>query len=361
MIRIDEIYNHTFWPWIKQNRPGRRLFFCDPFGHTDPEHLFNLGRDYDETGFVFCHDQEPIQLESHRLLFESVFDRNMDLVNDFNGTIVVSELGENVDKLCDAYSWRPVYYFFHAWACLDWYRGYDRTFLFPEPKDRPPASHTFMSPNRIVGGERDHRVLFLYHVIRNNLGHNHVSAPAVCPVEHQAIVDIAQRYINTYADIPQVLTGANLPWLFEHEQTQQMTSCWLGNFAEATASLIYVPTETVYFGRRTHITEKTFKAIALGMPFILVAAAGSLDYMRRYGFRTFGDVWDESYDNETDDIKRLESVANLLKDLDSLSDRERHQIQSHVLPAVEHNWNHFYHGGLEKILWPELVSMLNDI
>jgi hypothetical protein len=361
MIRIDEIYNHTFWPWMQIHRPGRRLFFCDPFGHTDPQHLVNLGRYHDETGYVFCHDQEPVQLESHRLLFEAVFERNMDLVSNFNGTVVVSELGENVDKLCNTYSWRPVYYFFHGWACLDWYRGYHRTFLFPHPSHRPPATRTFMSPNRIVGGERDHRVLFLYHVMRKGLHANHVSAPAICPVEHQAVIDIAKRYDNTYPDIEQVLSAADLPWLFANETVQQMTSCWLGNFAEAIDSLVYVPTETVYFGRRTHVTEKTFKAIALGMPFIMVAAAGSLEYMRSYGFRTFADVWDESYDEETNDIKRLELVVTLLTEIDALTDRERHQIQRHVLPTVEHNWNHFYHGGFEQILWTELMSMLHAI
>jgi hypothetical protein len=362
MIRIDEIYNHTFWPWIEQNRPGRRLFFCDPFGHSDPQHLVNLGRNFDETGYVFCHDQEPIQLESHRRLFECVFDRNWDLINiNKDSTVIVSELGEHVDKLCDSYSWRSVYYFFHGWACLDWYRGYHRTFLFPHPSHRPPAAHTFMSPNRIMGGERDHRVLFLYHVVRNGLNHNYVSAPAVCPVEHQPITDIAKQYVNMYPDIEQELSAAGLPWLFANEEEQKMTSCWLGNFVEATNSLIYVPTETVYFGRRTHITEKTFKAIALGMPFIMVAAAGSLEYMRSYGFRTFSDVWDESYDTETNDIQRLERVVRLLADIDGLTDREHHQIQRHVLPAVEHNWNHFYHGDFERILWTELIGMLHAI
>lgn len=361
MIRIDEIYNNTFWPWIKKNRPGKRLFFCDPFGHTDPEHLFNHGRDFDETGFIFCHDQEPIQLNSHRLLFQEVFDRNWDLFNNLDGTVIVSELGENVEKLCDSYSWKSSYYFFHGWACLDWYRGYDRTFLFPEPRLRPESVRTFMSPNRIIGGERDHRVLFLYHVMRHQLQHNHLSAPMECPVEQESILDLASRYSNTYNDIKQVLSSADLPWLFENEHTQQMTSCWLGNFNEAVESLIYVPTETVYFGRRTHITEKTFKAIALGMPFILVAAAGSLEYMRRYGFKTFEAVWDESYDLEVNDLKRLELVTDLLKDIDRLSQREKNQIQRHVLPAVEHNWNHFYHGGLEKLLWRELLEMLNGL
>ena len=342
------------------------MFFCDPFGHTGPEHLYNFGSDASaEKQYVFMHDQEPIQIAAHRALFEDVVRRNSDMdwhwENSAPGTVVVSELGDGAQELESIYGWRSVYYFFHGWACLDWYRGYDRTFLFPPPQQRPRATRTFMSPNRIVGGERQHRVLFLYHVIRNGLDQNHISAPAVCPVENQNIINIAKHYVNTYPDIVQVLAGADFPWLFDNECTQQMTSCWLGNFKEAIASLIYVPTETVYFGRRTHITEKTFKAIALGMPFILVASAGSLEYMRSYGFRTFADIWSEDYDEETDDILRLEKVSDLLREIDGLADRERHQIQRHVLPAVQHNWNHFYCGGLEKILWPELVSMLDAL
>jgi hypothetical protein len=145
------------------------------------------------------------------------------------------------------------------------------------------------------------------------------------------------------------------------EQTQQMTSCRLSNFPEAQDSLIYVPTETVYFGQRTHITEKTFKAIALEMPFVLVASAGSLEYLREYGFQTFDGILDESYDTEIDDIRRVERVAQLLKDLDNLSVRERQQIHRACLPRVQHNYNHFYRGGLADTLWSELGRMLNGL
>ena len=31
----------------------------------------------------------------------------------------------------------------------------------------------------------------------------------------------------------------------------------------------------------------------------------------------------------------------------------RHEI-------IEHNWNHFYNGGFEQILWQELQDMLNE-
>jgi hypothetical protein len=376
MIRIDEIYNNTFWPWIKNNRPGTRMFFCDPPGHTEPEHLFNHGVDNPyENDYIYFHDQEPVDLDLYQELFDLVVEKGVGgigwtLVNDqwiklFDfpkqiGHVVVSERGEYVDQLCAKYKWTPHYYFYHGWACQDWFRGYDKTFLIPRARDRQPKK-TFMSPNRIIAGKRDHRVLFLYNIFKQGLEHNHISAPRVCPTEDVDITIIAEKYTNVYQDITNVFNQAQLPRLFNGEETQQMTSCWLGNFDEARDSLIYVPTETVYFGRRTQITEKTFKAIALEMPFVLVATAGSLEYLREYGFKTFNSVFDESYDTETDDIRRIERVTTLLKELDTLSIKERLAIHRACLPIVEHNYNHFYSGGLTDILWAELVSMLNNL
>ena len=97
------------------------------------------------------------------------------------------------------------------------------------------------------------------------------------------------------------------------------------------------------------------------MPFVLVAPAGSLEYMRSYGFKTFDGIFDESYDLETNDIKRVEKVVQLLKDLDNLSIRERQQIHRACLPRVEHNYNHFYCGGFSDVLWLELTGMLEGI
>jgi hypothetical protein len=361
MIRIDEIYNNTFWPWIDRNKTGTRMFFCDPPGRSDPDSLFNLGRDdVVESDYIFFHDQEPVHLDLHKSLFDDVIRRNDDIRAKPQGHVVVSEKGEHVEQLCAQYGWKSHYYFYHGWACQDWFRGYDKTFLIPRARDRAPT-RAFMSPNRIVAGKRDHRVLFLYNVFKNKLDHNWISAPRTCSYENVDISVIANKYSNTYPDITQVFESAELPKLFPGEETQQMTSCWLTNFGEAADSLIYVPTETVYFGRRLHITEKTFKAIALEMPFVLMAPAGSLEYMRSYGFRTFADVFDESYDLETDDIHRVERVVSLLKDLDNQSVTERQQIHRACLLAVEHNYAHFYNGGLTDVLWKELTGMLDGL
>ena len=367
MIRIDEIYNNTFWPWLKKNKPGTRLFFCDPPGRVDPDSLVNFGSDdIIETDYIFLHDQEPVHLDLHYPLFQEVLTRNSDYNSDLftainrHGHIIVSEHGEYVEKLCSKSQWTSHYYFYHGWACKDWFRGYNKAFLIPRARDRAPT-RTFISPNRIIAGKRDHRVLFLYNVFKHGLENNWISAPRTCVYENVDISVVAKKYNNIYPDIEQVFQAADLPKLFPGETEQYMTSCWLTNFDESADSLVYVPTETVYFGRRLHITEKTFKAIALEMPFVLMAPAHTLEYMRGYGFKTFADIFDESYDEEEDDIVRIEKVTKLLKDLDNLSVKERQDIHRACVPIVEHNFEHFYGVGFEDILWTELKEMLSGI
>ena len=344
------------------------MYFCHPPGDTGTDALFNLGNDsIVENDYVFMHDQEPVHLDIFAPLFQEVLNRNNDIwpgpikhvkPNPF-GHVVVSERGEYVEELCRKYEWTPHYYFYHGWACLDWFRGYDKTFLIPRAKDRAPT-RTFMSPNRIVAGKRDHRVLFLYNVFLKGLEQNHISAPRTCQYEGVDIASIAQKYTNVYQDIANVFESADLPRLFAGEDTQEMHSYQLGNWTEAADSLVYVPTETVYFGRRQHLTEKTFKAIALEMPFVLVAPAGSLAYLREYGFKTFAGIFDESYDTELDDIARIEKVTDLLKDLNNLSVTERQKIHQACLPIVEHNYRHFYSGAFADVLWQELNTMLTE-
>ena len=122
--------------------------------------------------------------------------------------------------------------------------------------------------------------------------------------------------------------------------------------------MLYLVTETVATGQRLHLTEKTFKPIALGMPFIIVGTQGSLQYLRSYGFKTFGDLWDESYDDEPDDSNRIEKIAQVLKLLDELGEY-RQAIFDSAQEIIKHNWNHFYNGGFEEVLWAELKTMLD--
>jgi hypothetical protein len=276
------------------------------------------------------------------------------------GYLLTSEKNsENVDKICTQYQWKSLYYFFHGWAALDWYRGYNKTFLITPPSQRK-ITKTFLAPNRIVAGERQHRLEMLYHIFKNNLLNNHISCPAVCPAENISIQDAVNPLITKYPDIESVFASQTLPINFEGETDHPMHSCWLSLFDESAESLLYLVTETVATGRRFHLTEKTFKPIALGMPFVIVGTRGSLEYLRSYGFRTFEGIWDESYDLADDDV-RIERIASLLQSLDELPAAAKQDLFESAHKVIEHNWNHFYNGGFEAVLWTELKDMLNDI
>jgi len=274
------------------------------------------------------------------------------------GTIITSERdSDTVDYICKKYNWKSYYYFFHGWAALDWYRGYDKTFLIAPWAERI-ITRTFLAPNRIVAGERQHRLEMLYWIFKLGMADNHISCPAVCPAENISILDAVQPLTKRYADIEAVFEQQPLPLNFAGETDHPMHSCWLSLFDESAESLLYLVTETVATGRRHHLTEKTFKPIALGMPFVIVGTQGSLRYLRSYGFRTFGHLWDESYDDEPDDSKRIEKIAQVLKQLEH-SDGQSIFESAHEI--IEHNWNHFYNGGFESVLWQELKDMLNEL
>jgi hypothetical protein len=382
MIRIDEIYHNTFWPWIRENRPGTRLFVCDPFGRSDPDSVINYGRDdIQEYNYIFFFDQEPIHLAQHLPTFQWVEDNNIDYYHSIDnycniwerpnsctwempyrwrsGICTSEKNSENVDAICNRFGLDSHYYFFHGWAALDWYRGYDKTFLI-RPFQSREITKTFIAPNRIIAGERRHRLEMLYYIFKYGMIDNNISCPAVCPVENISILDAVAPLKSRYPDIEDVFSAQSLPINFANETGHPMHSCWLSLFDESAESLLYLVSETVATGRRWHLTEKTFKPIALGMPFVIVGTRGSLEYLRSYGFRTFGDIWDESYDNADDDI-RIEKIAKLLKELDDQTIDQKQKIFESAHDVIEHNWNHFYNGGFESVLWAELQEMLNGI
>ena len=347
---------------------------CEPFGRSDPDSVINYGSDtIHEHNYIFFFDQEPIHLNIHLSTFARVVGSNQDITHsdsqsDKSGPVQVKNAGYlvtseknsvNVEYICSRFKWKPLYYFFHGWAALDWYRGYNKTFLI-KPWTERNITKTFLAPNRIIAGERQHRLEMLYHIFKNGMLDNHISCPDMCPAENISIMDAIQLLKNKYPDIEQVFSAQSLPINFAGESGHPMHSCWLSLFDESAESLLYLVTETVATGKRLHITEKTFKPIAMGMPFVIVGTRGSLKYLQDYGFKTFDGIWDESYDDADDDV-RIERIASLLRSLDELSADAKQDLFDQCMPIIEHNWNHFYNGGFEAVLWDELNEMINAI
>lgn len=74
-------------------------------------------------------------------------------------------------------------------------------------------------------------------------------------------------------------------------------------------------TETVFTYPYSFRTEKIWKPIAMAHPFIAVANAGYYRDLHQLGFKTFGHVIDESFDQIVNSQDRIERIAQVVEDL----------------------------------------------
>ena len=107
-------------------------------------------------------------------------------------------------------------------------------------------------------------------------------------------------------------------------------------YEESYFSLV---TETLFFNKSEFVSEKSFKPIVHFHPFVIVGSPYTLQYLKEYGFKTFSDVWDESYDTELDSNKRFIKVWNLSKSLIEKSHDEWVEIYNKIKPILIHNRN----------------------
>ena len=117
-------------------------------------------------------------------------------------------------------------------------------------------------------------------------------------------------------------------------------------------SLLYIVTETFFdIDHLRDVSEKTWRPIALQMPFIIVGQPFSLRRLRDIGYRTFHSIWDESYDTIIDPKERMSAIVELVLQLNSRTDF-RNMIDS-CRDIVEHNF------AMLKMRRPE-ENMLNE-
>lgn len=74
-------------------------------------------------------------------------------------------------------------------------------------------------------------------------------------------------------------------------------------------------TETIFEYPYSFRTEKIWKPIAMAHPWIAVSNTGFYRDMHNLGFRTFGHLIDESFDQIDDNQQRIERIAQVVEDL----------------------------------------------
>lgn len=342
-----------------------------PYGSTQPENVESISDNIAQFGgwvnegplFVF-YDQEPIYGKYNHRFFDFVKERQPPHV-----LVTTEKESDPLDELVDKYQLPTAYYFHHAFAANDWFRGYRFCPLMVPIKDRI-LKKKYISFNRLTSGARVYRSLLINELVKHNiLDQGYVSYNDVCPENEQNYVyNLAnakdsnliteELFAETASNITKAIHNGPLRVDYKDQTFIPNHSFNLSAVPESQESFCYIVTETCYWERKHHLTEKIFKPIVSKMPFVLVGPAHNLKYLREYGFKTFNQWFDESYDNINDPIKRMHAIGNVIKQICSYSTDQLSDMLVDMSPVLEHNYNLFYSNEFLDHCWQELQTNL---
>ena len=345
-----------------------RVLYLHPFGSTQPENIEIIRNDIDPPEvrgplFIFF-DQEPLNFAYNKNFFDYVKQNTQGPY-----VLVNTELNSaERDLICEEYGFVDVNYFFHIFAAHDWYRGHEYIPGIINPADRT-LKKSFITFNRLTSGERIYRSLFINELYKNNLLESgHISYSKICPDGGSFDTNLLLGIENQQLDrelTNEAITNISLTPALRIDFTDQdyipNQSMLLTPLDKLMESFIFVVTETCYWQTKTHLTEKIFKPIVLRMPFILVGCVNNLEYLRSYGFKTFGNFWDESYDTIADPISRMQAVTEILKDITTMSPEQQKDMLCDMQPILDHNYNLFNSPNFIKQEWEYLKSSLKNV
>jgi hypothetical protein len=357
MLQIDHIYEFLYQELFKDFELIHLFDGIPKLGDINLHDISVFTHEKAVDRKIFFYDQEPF---IHQLAnpYMSLFTNPSD---SRSGILVTSEHSKDLPN-----NVKLLYYFFHGFAAMDWYRGHHA--LNYNKLIVKQYKHDFITFNRIINYDRSYRIYFVSLLkdrglldqglisfgVTDNLfedwrdetadPNSKLSEQAKYHIE-QHLVDIDKLIID-HAELPGS-ASANIP--------RTIPGYWPNNDQPNVDAFWHIVTETVFYYDKLHLTEKIFKPIVSKQPFMLLAAPGNLAYLKRYGFKTFNSVIDESYDNIQDNDLRTEAVVHQLHWYCNLTPSEKTDIIQQLEPIIEYNFHHFY-GEFRQIITRELLD-----
>ena len=137
-------------------------------------------------------------------------------------------------------------------------------------------------------------------------------ANAVVPAQYLPVNYEVDRYKEQAQAFPETISHS-LDFKF-HLFKKEWGEIYLNSQAYLDTYFSLV-TETVFQHPYSFRTEKIWKPIAIGHPFIVVSGLGYYRDLQNLGFRTFGHLIDESFDLIENSQDRIERMATVVEDL----------------------------------------------
>ena len=233
----------------------------------------------------------------------------------------------------------PVYYWGHAVIAQDWFRyaEHDPNLAFDPAK----IQQDFLIYNRAWSGTREYRLCFAEQLLANSLEQH-------CNISFNA--EDGEHYsTHQFANDQFKIVNYNLHDEFKlntHDSTASADYC----SQDYATTGIEVVLETLFDDSRWHLTEKTLRPIACGQPFLLMATPGSLQYLKQYGFETFGSLIDETYDQIVDSRQRLQAVIAEMARIAALGTESKTQLFAAMNEIALRNQQRFFNGLHDQVI-----------
>lgn len=327
---------------------------------------------------MICHDQEPLmidrysfddfksQIKKNHLRIQNLFalDRFAnDAVVEYCAKLGLRGLAHPTNH-CDLtlllhseqrsdhveqyqqQGYVPVYVWSHGIIARDWFRyaEHDPVLNF----DTNHITHDFLLYNRAWSGTREYRLCMAEQVVCQNLVPH-------CKTSFNAH-DCQHYSQHRFANPDFAISNFELEQYFPaNTHTANASADYCGEDYATTG--IEVVLETLFDDTRWHLTEKTLRPIACGQPFILMATAGSLQYLRQYGFQTFTGLIDESYDQIHDPRQRLQAVIKEMVRISALPAQKKYQLFESLNHVARHNQRHFFNAFTHQVQQEYITNM----
>ena len=123
-------------------------------------------------------------------------------------------------------------------------------------------------------------------------------------------------------------------------------------------SCINIVTETSFVNNELFISEKVLKPILMYQPFIVIGPYQYLNQLKKYGYKTFSEFWDESYDDIEDSTLRIKIILELIRELNSKSIAELNELYQKTKDICIYNRR--LHDSMELDSLPQIFKKIED-
>ena len=380
-VPLDRLYNFLH---DVCNRDDLIIYRFFPHGSRKLEDVQPLRSDNRllilHKNYIFCHDQEPLNfdlyneidvndldaikhelkyLDEHNIeKYKQICKQVMPKMNlkwaagligafEVDAVLIHSEKRSPELKKYKDLEFIPVYWWSHGLIALDWFRYAE----IDPALNKKNIKQDFLIYNRAWSGTREYRIKFADLLSKHKL-HQYC-------LTWFSEIDNNQHYLNHTFVNPKFSTkNSNLPFEFPSSQANSNSSAdYVGQDYQNTR--IEVVLETLFDDSRLHLTEKILRPIACGQPFILASTHGSLEYLRSYGFETFSEFINETYDTIPDALERLEAIVAEMSRISHLPDVEKENLYQNLDKIAQRNKKLFFSMSWQQQIVDEFRTNMN--